>query len=147
MCIIDDPMLALIARFVVEDLDNINISDEIFLQHQITEIRSHIEKSQTKQKQQQLALEWIKEHAEQYRQEWRRRTFSRVVLDKRCVDCPLIHNNSSSFCTIHSEWVVLLKEYVANEIGSDDYIEETLNLLEQNKTNLKVSAINLNMQS
>ena len=143
MCIIDDPMLALIARFVVEDLDNINISDEIFLQQQITEIRSHIGKSQTKQKQQQLALEWIKEHAEQYRQEWRRRTFSKAVLDKRCADCPLIHDGSSSFCVIHSKWVVLLKKYVADEIGSDDYIEETLNLLEQNKTNLKVSAIPL----
>lgn len=147
MCIIDDPMLALIARFVVEDLDNINISDEMFLQQQITEIRSHIEKSQTKEKQQQLALEWIKEHAEQYRQEWRRRTFSEVVLDKRCVDCPLIHGDSSPFCSIHSKWVVLLKKYVANEIGSDNYIEETLSLLEQNKTNLKVSAIHFNMQS
>lgn len=147
MCIIDDPMLALIARFVVEDLDNINISDEMFLQQQIAEIRSHIEKSQTKQKQQQLAMEWIKEHAEQYRQEWRRRTFSEVVLDKRCTDCPLINDNSSPFCSIHSKWVVLLKKYVANEIGSDNYIEETLNLLEQNKTNLKVSAIHLNMQS
>lgn len=145
MCIIDDPMLALIARFVVEDIDNINISDEIFLQHQITEIKSHIKKSPTN-KQQQQALEWIKEHAEQYRQDWRRKTFSRVVLDKRCADCPLVHDSSSSFCTIHSKWVVLLKEYVADKIGSDEYIEEALNLLEQNKTNLKVSAVNLNMQ-
>ena len=146
MCIIDDPMLALIARFVVEDIDNPSISDEMYLQHQVAEIRSYIENSPGEQ-QQRLALAWIKEHAEQYRQEWRKRTFSKVVLDKRCADCPLIHDNSSSFCAIHSEWVVLLKEYVANEIGSDDYIEETLNLLEQNKTNLKVSAIHLNMQS
>jgi len=145
MCIIDDPMLALIARFVVEDIDNINISDEIFLQQQITEIQNHIKKSPQK-KQQQQALEWIKEHAEQYRQDWRRRTFSRVVLDKRCADCPLVHDSSSSFCTIHSKWVVLLKEYVADKIGSDEYIKEALNLLEQNKTNLKVSAVNLNMQ-
>ncbi|MFV9614324.1 MAG: hypothetical protein ACNYZG_00095, partial [Gammaproteobacteria bacterium] len=101
MCIIDDPMLALIARFVVEDINNINISDEIFLQHQIAEIRSHIEKSPTKQMQQQLALEWIKKHAEQYREEWRKRTFSKAVLDKRCADCPLIHDNSSSLCIIH----------------------------------------------
>jgi len=43
MCIIDDPMLALIARFVVEDIDSISISDETYLQHQIAEIRSHIE--------------------------------------------------------------------------------------------------------
>jgi hypothetical protein len=146
MCIIDDPMLALIVRFVVKDIDNLNISDETFLQHQITEIRRHIEKS-PKIQQQQLALEWIKKYAEQYRQEWRRRTFSKAVLDKRCADCPLIHGSSSSFCIIHSKWVELLKEYIADEIGSDEYIEETLNLLEQNKANLKVSAINLNMQS
>ena len=146
MCIIDDPMLALIARFVVDDLDNLSISDEIFLQHQVAEIRSYIENSPGKQ-QQQLALEWIKEHAEQYRQEWRKMTFSKVVLDKRCADCPLIHDSSKSSCIIHSRWVVLLKKYVADEIGSDTYIEETLNLLNQNKANLKISAISSKMQS
>lgn len=146
MLIIDDPMLALIARFVAKDIDNLNVSDETFLQDQITEIRRHIERS-PKTQQQQLTLEWIKEYAEQYRHEWRRRTFSKAVFDKRCADCPLIHDSSSSACIIHSKWVALLKEYVDDEIGSDEYIEETLNLLEQNKTNLKVSAINLNMQS
>lgn len=146
MLIIDDPMLALIARFVAKDIDNLNVSDETFLQDQITEIRRHIERS-PKTQQQKLALEWIKEYAERYRHEWRRRTFSKAVFDKRCADCPLIHDSSSSVCIIHSKWVALLKEYVDDEIGSDEYIEETLNLLEQNKTNLKVSAINLNMQS
>ena len=146
MCIIDDPMLALIARFVVEDIDNLSISDEIFLQHQVAEISSYIENSPGKQHQQ-LALAWIKEHAEQYRQEWRKRTFSKVVLDKRCADCPLIHDSSKYTCIIHSRWVVLLKEYVADEIDSDIYIEETLNLLNQNKTNLKISAISSKMQS
>ena len=62
MFIIDDPMLALIARFVAKDIDNLNVSDETFLQDQITEIRRHIERSPKKQ-QQQLALEWIKEYA------------------------------------------------------------------------------------
>jgi len=146
MCIIDDPMLALIARFVVEDIDNLKISDEMFLQHQVTEIIRHVEKSPEKQ-QQQLALEWIKEYAEQYRQDWRRKAFSRVVLDKECADCPLIHDSSSTFCIIHRKWVVLLKEYVADEIGSDEYIKETLSLLQQNKTHLKVSAVHLTMGS
>jgi len=146
MCIIDDPMLALIARFVVEDIDSISISDETYLQHQIAEIRSHIENASGKQ-QQQLALAWIKEHAEQYRQEWRRRTFSRIVLNKRCADCPLIHDGSISSCVIHSRWGVLLNEYIAGEIGSDAYIEETLNLLRQHKTNLKISAISSKLQS
>ena len=140
MCIIDDPMLALIARFVVEDIDNISISDETYLQHQVAEIRSHIENSPRKQ-QQQLALAWIKEHAEQYRQEWQRRTLSEIALDKRCSDCPLVRDGSNSSCVIHSKWVVLLKEYIADEIDSDMYVEETLDLLSQNKSNLKISAI------
>ena len=144
MSIIDDPMLALIARFVVEDIDNISISDETYLQHQIAEIRSHIENSPRKQ-QQQLALAWIKEHAEQYRQEWQRRTLSRIALDKRCTDCHLVRDGSNSSCVIHSKWVVLLKEYIADEIDSDMYVEETLDLLSQNKSNLKISAISSKM--
>jgi hypothetical protein len=144
MCIIDDPMLALIARFVVEDIDNISISDEIYLHHQVAEIRSHIEKAPRKQ-QQQLALAWIKEHAEKYRQDWQRKTFSRIVLNKRCVDCPLTNDGSKSYCVIHGRWSVLLNKYIAGEIGSDAYIEETLNLLSQNKTNLKISAISAKM--
>jgi hypothetical protein len=83
MCIIDDPMLALIARFVVEDIDNLSVSDELYLQNQVAEIRSYIENSPGEQ-QQQLALAWIKEHAKQYRQEWQRKTFSKVALNKRC---------------------------------------------------------------
>ena len=144
MCIIDDPTLALIARFVVEDIDNLSISDETFLLSQVAEIRSHIENAPRKQ-QQQLALTWIKEHAEQYRQEWHRRTLSKMVQDKRCVDCPLVHGSYKFSCAIHSRWVVLLNEYIADEIDSDIYIEETLNLLNQNKSNLKISAISSKM--
>ena len=144
MCIIDDPMLALIARFVVEDIDNLSISDEMYLQHQVAEIKSCIENAPRKQ-QQQLALAWIKEHAEQYRQKWQRRTFSKIVLDRRCADCPLVQDGSNSSCSIHSRWVVLLKEYIADEIGSDIYVEETLSLLNQNKKNLKISVISSQM--
>ena len=144
MCIIDDPMLALIARFVVGDIDNLSISDENFLQHQVDEIRSYIENAPGKQ-QQQLALTWIKEHAKQYRQEWQRKTFSKIVLDQKCADCPLIHDSSKSFCVIHSRWTVLLNECIADEISSDKYVEETLNLLNQHKTNLKISAISSRM--
>ena len=144
MCIIDDPMLALIARFVVKDIDKISVSDEKYLQHQVAEIRSHIENSPGEQ-QQQLALAWIKKHAKQYRQEWQRKTFSNIALNKRCIDCPLVKDDSDSSCFIHSRWVVLLKEYIADEISSDTYVEETLNLLNQNKKNLKISSISSRM--
>ena len=144
MCIIDDPMLALIARFVVEDLNNLSVSDEIYLQHQVAEIRSYIENSQEEQKQQ-LALAWIKEHAKQYRREWQRKTFSNMAINKRCTDCPLVKDDSDSSCFIHSRWVLLLKEYIADEISSDIYVEETLRLLNQNKKNLKISSISSGM--
>lgn len=144
MCIIDDPMLALIARFVVEDLNNLSVSDEIYLQHQVAEIRSYIENSPEEQ-QQQLALAWIKEHAKQYRREWQRKTFSNMAINKRCTDCPLVKDDSDSSCFIHSRWVLLLKEYIADEISSDIYVEETLRLLNQNKKNLKISSISSGM--
>ena len=144
MCIIDDPMLALIARFVVEDIDNLSVSDEMYLQHQVAEIRSCIENSPEEQ-QQQLALVWIKEHAKQYRREWQRKTFSNMAINKRCTDCPLVKDDSDSSCFIHSRWVLLLKEYIADEISSDIYVEETLNLLNQNKKNLKISSISSRM--
>ena len=146
MSVIDDPMLALIARFVVGDIDNVSISDEVFLQNQLAEIRSHIDNAPREQ-QQQLALVWIKEHAEQYRQEWQRKTFSKAVLDKRCPDCPLIHDSDVSFCVIHSEWVILLKKYVDDDISSEKYVEHALALLTQHKTNLKISAVSSRIQS
>ena len=140
MSIIDDPMLALIARFVVEDIDHLSVTDEKYLHDQVAEIRRCIENSPGKQ-QQQLALAWIKEHAEQYRQDWHRRTLSRLVLDKRCADCPLIHEDSRASCAIHARWVALLNEYISDEIDSDIYIKETLSLLNQKKTKLKISGI------
>ena len=146
MCIIDDPMLALIARFVVKDMADLNISDEVFLQHQLTEIRSHVEKTPREQ-QQKLVLEWIKEYAERYRQDWQRNTLSRVVVNKRCVDCPLSRDGSTSYCVIHSKWVALLEEYISDKIGSEKYIEETLDLLTQHKSDLKISEISSRMQS
>jgi uncharacterized protein YdiU (UPF0061 family) len=139
-------MLALIARFVVEDIADLNISDEVFLQHQLTEIRSHVE-SAPKEQQQKLVLEWIKEYAERYRQEWQRNSLSRVVVNKRCVDCPLIRDGSTSYCVIHSKWVALLEEYISDKIGSEKYIEETLDLLTQHKSDLKISEISSRMQS
>lgn len=140
MSIIDDPVLALIARFVVDDLDNLSISDEAFLKKQVETICSHI-KHAPEEEQQQLALKWIKEHAEHYRQEWLRKTLSRRVADMRCQDCPLLHSSSKEICSIHSKWVILLNEYVTDKINSEKYIEKTLSILNQHKYELKVSEI------
>ena len=140
MSIIDDPVLALIARFVVDDLDNLSISDEAFLKSQVETICSHINNAPEEQ-QQQLALAWIKEHAERYRQEWFRKSLTKSVSDKRCQDCPLQHGSGKQYCSIHSKWIILLNEYVTDKIDSEKYIEETLYILNQHKNDLKVSEI------
>ena len=140
MCILDDPLLALIARFVVNDVSNLSISDEAFLKSQVETIRSHIEDAPREQ-QQRLALSWIKEHAERYRREWQKKMLSEYVAERRCQDCPLTHRSDKNFCSIHSRWVILLNEYVTNKIDSEKYIEDTLNILSQHKNNLKISEI------
>lgn len=140
MYIIDDPTLALIARFVIDDLDNLSISDEAFLKSQVETICSHIIDAPEEQKQQ-LALAWIKEHAEGNRREWLRKALSRCVSDKRCHDCPLLHSSCNDFCSIHSKWVILLNEYVTDKIDSEKYIEEALHILNQHKSDLKVSEL------
>lgn len=141
MAVIDDPMLALIARFVVEDIDNLGIRDEVFLQQQTDEIKRYIGDA-AGEKRHQLALQWIKEHARHYRREWQKKELSRLVLDKRCADCPLVNRGSGKpYCTIHGRWVVLLKEYLSDEISSENYVEKTLDLLNRHKENLKISAI------
>jgi hypothetical protein len=54
---------------------------------------------------------------------------SRIVLDKRCADCPLVHRSTNkSFCTIHNHWDSLLRESLADQISSERYVEKALNL-------------------
>ena len=96
MCILDDPVLALVARFVVDDLENPSISDEAFLKSQIEAISSHVGDAPAEE-QQQLAMSWITEHAESYRQTWQRKALSRFVADRKCPDCPLIRITVMAF--------------------------------------------------
>ena len=144
LSILDDPTLALIARFVVKDIDQLELSNETYLRHQLAEIKRYVSQF-PEQEQEAVALAWIKEHAERYRDEWQKRKLSEVLPGQRCPDCPLTHDSSTSFCIIHRRWVGLLNEYVAGEINSERYIEETLRLLEQHKHNLHISAISSGM--
>jgi len=141
MATIDNPMLALIARFVVKDIDDLRIQDEEFLQHQVNEIKCYVGDAEGEDRRR-LALEWIREHAGHYRHEWQKKELSRIVLDKYCADCPLAHRGKSKpFCSIHNRWVSLLKKYLADRITSEKYVEETLELLNHHKENLKISTI------
>lgn len=144
MCILDDPMLALIARFVIKDIDNINISDQLFLQQQLIELKNHTDGLPQEQRHS-IAMEWIKEHAERYRQEWDSKTITERIFTRRCTDCPIINNGTMSFCVIHKKWNELLEAYSVRNIESEEYIKETLDLLTQHKNRLKISTISPNI--
>lgn len=136
----DAPMLALIARFVGTEIADVDFSNEDYLRHQFAEIKAYIENF-PEHAQQQAAMDWIREHAEQYRQQWQKQTLSSLLLDKRCDDCPLVDAGSDAACIIHTRWVGLLKEYIAGTINADRYVEETLRLLTEHKNELKMSAV------
>ncbi len=64
MFIVDDPMLALIMRFVGGDRQ-LDISDEKFLHGQITAVQEFVSKYPSEQKNSK-ALEWIAKYARKY---------------------------------------------------------------------------------
>ena len=138
---LDDPILALIARFVVKDFDDISMPEEIFLKSQYDMLRRRVS-SVPSEKQEDVILEWIVDHAEQYREQWRQGIFSRMLSNNRCLDCPLVHCGPDKFCEIHSSWVKLLNEYVGGKINSHDYVNDSLQLLNTNKDRLKASSLN-----
>ena len=140
MSILDDPTLALIVRFVVDDIDDLSMSDEKFLQQQLEEINSLVENEAADQRQQ-IILDWIREYAEQYRKQWHASALTRLLSDSRCTDCPLIHQDDERQCVIHHRWTLLLEKYLAGGINTDTYVEETLYLLREQKNQLKVSKI------
>ena len=140
MNLLDDAMLALIARFVVTDVEHLALSEEKFLQHQFLEVKNLI-KDVPPEERQQVVIAWISEHAERYRNEWQKKVVAQHLLQRRCADCPLQSDDTTSFCIIHSKWSSLLKDYIAGNIESDQYVEETLQLLEKHKAKLKVTQI------
>ncbi|MCW9013744.1 MAG: hypothetical protein OQL06_08165 [Gammaproteobacteria bacterium] len=146
MAVLDDSILALIARFVVDDIDHLSISDEKFLQQQVAEIKNQIGDVPDDQRQR-LVLAWIQEHAERYREEWKRKSFSELPLSQRCSDCPIIHNSHISHCMIHKKWTRLLHDYINGNLDSEKYINETLHLLDAHKNKLKISQISNQLNS
>jgi hypothetical protein len=138
---LDDPTLALMARFVVRDANLQELHDEEYLRAQLASIRRHIEEFPAEQ-QEQAAFDWIAQHAQRYRQEWQsREQLPGLLPDRRCPDCPLVDRGSGGSCMIHKRWVGLLNEYAAGEIPSDSYIMATLRLLQEHKDHLKIALV------
>ncbi len=139
MFVVDDPMLALIARFVV-DFDRLDVTNQEFLQKQAESIKDYVSQYPEEQKTEK-ALEWIEAYAKQYRADWQQSVINERITQRRCPDCPLIGHGSNSHCEIHDRWVELLKNYMDKEINSRKYVEETLELLTQHKDDLKIRKI------
>ncbi len=138
MFIVDDPMLALIMRFVVKD-NGLDESNKDFIQRQLTEIRQFVARF-PKEQEQAKAMEWIARYARKYRQDWQKDVALAKFSVTRCPDCPLVGQNTSIQCTIHKQWLDLLQSYVENEINSREYVENTLSLLKKHKSHLRVTS-------
>ena len=135
--IVDDPLLALIARFIGTEADP-DPAGEAFLPRQIAAIQAYVS-GFPEQERDARDLEWVKDHARQYRQQWQIHVVSEQLAATRCPDCPLVGDRDPAQCEIHELWSDLLQRYVNHEISSTEYVESTLDLLAQHKSRLRVS--------
>jgi hypothetical protein len=134
---IDDPLLALILRFVGRS-QQVTFRDDEFLREQLKEIREHI-RGAPPEEQQARAFEWIENHAREYRGQWAQGIVDERFSGERCSDCPLAGSELAGKCLIHEQWLELLRRYIADEISARAYAEHALALLARHKENLKLS--------
>jgi hypothetical protein len=134
---VDDPMLALIARFA-GCCATLDVSEEAFLRQQLDEIRGYVGRYPQEQKQER-ALEWIARDAERYRRSWKKNLIAGLANSSRCPDCPLERQTEAERCEIHNRWLELLTRYIARETSSQQYVEDSLDLLRRHKERLRRS--------
>ena len=137
MYIVEDPLLALLVRFVGETANG-DARDEEFLRDQVAAIRAHLEAFPAEE-QEARAMEWIAEYSAQYRTHWQRATASERLADTRCPDCPLRGGDDTRPCEIHEHWLALLRRYASRELSAPDYVDRTLRLLAKHKERLRVT--------
>jgi len=128
-------MLALITRFAA-CCEDPTVSEEAFLRQQCDQIREYVT-GVSEDQSQDRALQWIMDHAEDYRRKWHTNVVAQKAPLSRCPDCPLEGRGGASACEIHERWLELLNQYVAGTISSKDYVLDNLNLLRLHKEQLK----------
>lgn len=133
---VDDPFLALILRFVV-DTDGEGSTDQEFLQRQLKALRRYLAQF-PKEEHGSRALDWIGQHAARYRRDWELNAVASRTVYLRCADCPLEGFGSTEYCQIHEQWLYLLHRYLANEVTTRSYVEDSLALLREYKNQHKV---------
>lgn len=137
MYTLDDPMLALILRFVGRS-QRITLRDDEFLQDQMEAIREHIAAFPPADRKAR-AMEWVEKHAREYRDRWAKAAVGEIFSGQQCPDCPLSETDAAESCQIHEAWLELLGRYVANELSTTAYVEDSLDLLARHKRALEVS--------
>lgn len=136
MFVVDDPMLALIVRFVASG-PGVDVTENGFLQRQVETMSQYLTRY-PEQEREQRALEWVARYAEEYRSHWQRRMVSQQAEQSRCLDCPMNTLEQESHCPVHYQWQALLQRYTRDELSSVDYVVEALQMLREHKQELKV---------
>jgi hypothetical protein len=137
MYIVDDPTLALIARFL-GDVASEAYSDEEFFNRQLSAVEAYVE-GFPEDERDARALEWIESNAMHYRQQWQKQTAISTLASRRCPDCPLAGGHQEKPCAIHRRWLRLLERYAADKLSSHEYVDMSLALLAAHKSWLKVT--------
>ena len=141
---VDDSVFALILRFAGFDQELSFRADEFF-KVQLQEIKAHIDQYQPEE-QESRAIKWIEQYASEYRKAWNKDIVAEEVSEHKCPDCPLQDDNASGHCQIHDQWIELLQKYAADEIDSQEYVENALSLLATHKEGLRIKLSDLTLQ-
>jgi predicted metal-dependent hydrolase len=141
MTVTEDPLLALIVRFVMSE-DRSQRADAEFVQRQLATLKEYVGKYPADEKQPR-AMQWIEQHAANYRREWQKKVLPRQAAERRCNDCPLDSVDGERHCTIHSQWLRLLQAYLNEQLNSQEYVRDALDLLQQHKVELRVQGCGL----
>lgn len=137
---IDDPLLALILRFVVADVDS-RLPEEACMHLQVALIQDHIA-AFPPQEREAHALEWVEQHARRFREDCKGKLVAAALADgARCRDCPLLEAADGSPCIVHDRWAALIREYLNERITSAEYVRSSLALLQAHKEQIKVSML------
>ena len=137
---IDDPLLALILRFVVQQA-NSHLPDEACMRLQVALIEKHIAGFPVAERELR-AIEWVERCAWEFREECRGKLVAKALGDgSQCSDCPLIGSAGGGPCSVHERWAAPLYEYLGDGLSPAGYVKESLGLLQENKNRLRVSGL------
>lgn len=137
---IDDPLLALIVRFVVAEADS-ELPQEACMRLQVTLIRQHIAAFPPEDREAH-AFKWVERHAHRFREDCKGKLVAAALADEgRCRDCPLLDTEGGRPCVIHERWCELVDEYFDRKLSSAEYVSNSLALLQDHKDQLKVTML------